>query len=253
MKFKSLSVVEYAKCARRGQLDLRSSAVFAVFLAVSALIIPEKVFAVSMQKADGSGMPLSRPANAGTLEKNLVDPPSTLAGKKMTISQVMQAAYAAGFQNEDQLVAATSIAISESGLWSAARNWHPERGYRPATDLITVKGPSIAWSNGRQMHSDRGLWQIATFWYPQYSDAVADSPKMSAVFAYELSLGGANFTYWDSYAGQRAQIHYDKPHEGWPAIRPLVKRFLLYVRSMPEILGPETSVQQDTAEPSGIN
>ena len=183
----------------------------------------------------------------------MVDPPSTLAGKKISILQVMQAAYAAGFQSEDQLVAATAIAISESGLWSAARNWHPEQGYRPAADLITVKGPSIVWSIGRQMHSDRGLWQITSFWYPQYSDEVVDNPKMAAVFAYDLSQGGTNFYFWDSYLDQLAQIHYDQPFDGWPAIRPLVKRFLLKAQPIPQALEPETSIQQGNPEPLGVN
>lgn len=243
MKVKSLPVIKYAKCAHRMQYGLRSFAVFAIFLVASSLIIPGKTFAVSNETADGTGTPPNKRSDVDTGGKNLIDPPSTLTGKKMRISQVMQVAYAAGFQNEDQLVAATAIAISESGLWSAARNWHPEKGYRPATDHITVKGPPIAWSSGRQMHSDRGLWQIASFWYPQYSDAVADSPQMAAVFAYELSKSGADFTYWDSYLGQRAQLHFDSSYDGWPAVRPLVKRFLLSVQPMPEALESETSVQ----------
>lgn len=236
MKFKCVSVIKHAKCAHRKQYGPWGSGIFAIFLVLSSLIIPEKALA----------------DDAITLGNNLVDPPSTLSGKKLSILHVMQVAYAAGFQSEEQLVAATAIAIGESGLWSAARNWHPDRGYRPATDLITVKGPSIAWSNGRQMHSDRGIWQIASFWYPQYSDAVADSPQMAAVFVFELSQGGANFTYWDSYVGQRAQKHYDQPFDGWPAIRPLAKRFLLKAEPIPQALESETSTRQGNAEPSGV-
>jgi hypothetical protein len=253
MKVKRLLVINYAKCFQRRQYDLFSSAVLAVFLVAGPLIIPGKTFAESGKKVGGPETPLSRQNDVDTGGKNLIDPPSTLTGKKMRISQVMQIAYAAGFQNEDQLVAATAIAISESGLWSAARNWHPEKGYRPATDQITVEGPSIAWSNGRQMHSDRGLWQIASYWYPQYSDTVADNPQMSAVFAYELSQAGANFSYWDSYLGQRAQLHYDKSYDGWPALRPLVKRFILNVQPLPKPLESENSIEQGIDEPTGIN
>lgn len=253
VKVKILSVIKYAKHVQRRQYGLWSSAVFAVFLVVGSLIIPGKTFADSKEEVGGAGTPSSKRSHVDTGGKNLIDPPSTLTGKKIRISQVMQVAYAAGFHNEDHLLAATAIAISESGLWSAARNWHPEKGYRPATDHITVKGPPIAWSSGRQMHSDRGLWQIASFWYPQYSDAVADSPQMSAVFVYELSQGGANFSYWDSYLGQRAQMHYDTSYDGWPALRPLVKRFLLNVQPVPKALESENSIQQGTVEPTGIN
>lgn len=256
MKFKSMSVIEYTKCEQRKQhglgLSLRGVRISAIFLVMASLIIPGKALANSVEKGGGTEIQPSKPREEVDLRKNLVDPPSTLSGKKLSILHVMQISYAAGFQSEEQLVAATAVAISESGLWTAARNWHPEKGYRPATDIITVKGPSIAWSNGQQMHSDRGLWQIASFWYPQYSDAVADNPKMAAIFAYELSGGGTNFIYWDSYAGQRAQIHFDQPFDGWPAVRPLVKRFLLKAQSAPQALAPEASVQQNSAKPFGV-
>ena len=241
----------YAKCALRMPYGRRSVGIIAVLLVASSLLIPAKALAVSQEKVGGAESPLSKPDDAVTLMEGMVDPPSTLAGKKISILQVMQAAYAAGLQSEDQLVSATAIAISESGLWSAARNWHPERGYRPATDLIAVNGPPTVWSNGRQMHSDRGLWQITSYWYPQYSDAVADNPQMAAIFVYELSQGGTNFTYWDSYAGQRAQMHFDQPFDGWPAVRPLVKRFLLRAQPMPQDLESGTLIQQGSAEPLG--
>jgi hypothetical protein len=255
VKLKCVPVIEHAKCVQRKQyglgLSLRGVRISAVFLLMTSLIIPEKVLAISVEKGGGTEIIFGKPREEIDLRKNLVDPPSTLSGKKLSILQVMQISYAAGFQSEEQLVAATAIAISESGLWSAARNWHPEQGNRPATDLITVKGPSIAWSNGQQMHSDRGIWQIASFWYPQYSDAVADNPKMAAIFAYELSESGTNFTYWDSYLGQRAQIHFDRPFDGWPAVRPLVKRFLLKAQPLPPALEYETSIKQGSAEPFG--
>jgi hypothetical protein len=168
--------------------------------------------------------------------KKLVDPPSTLDGDRLVVSQVIQYAYAAGFQSEDQLVAATAIAISESGLFSAARNWHPEKGFRPVSDVITVKGPKNVWSNGGQMHSDRGIWQIASHWFPEYSDVVADSPQISAIIAFNLSKGGIDFEGWDSYKNHNAQKLFDRPYDGWPAVRPIVKRFLLRVRPPPQPL-----------------
>ena len=255
-KFKCVPVIEHARCLQRKQHGLRWClrwvGIFAIFLVMAPLIASGKALATSEGKVDGTETQLGRPHEVIDSGKNLFDPPSTLSGKRLSILYVMQIAYAAGFQSEEQLITATAVAISESGLWSAARNWHPEKGYRPATDLITVKGPSIVWSNGRQMHSDRGIWQVASFWYPQYSDAVTDNPKMSAIFAYELSEGGTNFTYWNSYMGQRAQKLFDQPFDGWPALRPLVKRFLLRAQPAPQALAPEASVQQDSAEPFGV-
>ena len=256
MKLKCVPVIKHAKFVQQKQYGLgslwRCIRISAIFLIMTSPIIPEKALAISIEKGSRIKILRGKPHEGINLRKNLVDPPSTLTGRKLSILHVMQISYAAGFQSEEQLVAATAIAISESGLWSAARNWHPEQGYRPAADPITVEGPSIAWSNGQQIHSDRGIWQFASFWHPQYSDAVVDDPKIAAILAYELSEGGTNFTLWESYSNQSAQVLFDQPFDGWPALRPLVKRFLLKVRPLPQTLEPETSVQQGSAQPLGI-
>jgi hypothetical protein len=154
------------------------------------------------------------------------DPPSILAGRQLRVVQVMQIAFDAGFNDEDKLTAVTSVAMAESELFTHARNWHPEKGYRPANQLITVKGPPRVWHNGGQMHSDRGLWQIASYWHSYYPDPIVDDPVQSARIAFVLSAGGTDFTAWTSFINGRAQKHFDRRHNGWPAVRPLVRRFL---------------------------
>jgi hypothetical protein len=154
------------------------------------------------------------------------DPPSTLAGRQLRVVQVMQIAFDAGFNDEEKLTAVTSVALAESELYTHARNWHPEKGYRPANQLITVKGPSRVWLKGGQMHSDRGLWQIASYWHSYYPDPIVDDPVQAARIAYVLSGSGTDFTAWTSFINGRAQKHFDRPHNGWPAVRPLVRRFL---------------------------
>jgi hypothetical protein len=156
----------------------------------------------------------------------LNDPQSTLEGPRYEIPMVIRAAYEAGFQTEEQLVTAVAIAISESGLYSKARNWHPEKGFRPSTDVITVKGPAEVWKNGGQMHSDRGIWQIASIWYPEYSDVVADDLRLSSIVAFNISNSGGDFRYWDSFANSNAQKLFDQAYDGWPPLRPIVKQFL---------------------------
>lgn len=163
------------------------------------------------------------------------DPPSIFAGRKLRIVKVMQVAYDAGFVTEEQLTNITSIAIAESELYTQARNWHPERGYRSADDVITVRGPESVWKDGRQMHSDRGIWQIASFWYAFYPDSVVDNPEQAARIAYRLSGGGTDFTPWTSYVHNRAQKHNDKRHHGWQAVRPLVRRFLKKVEANQQV------------------
>jgi hypothetical protein len=159
------------------------------------------------------------------------DPPSTFAGTHLTVTDAMRAAYDAGFHTESQLLAVVAIGIAESSLWSAARNWHPEYGYRPASDVIGVQGPASAWNprHSQQLQSDRGAWQISSHWWPQYADAQTDDVDAAARIVYTITNHGSDFTPWDTYASGAAQIHYDASVDGWPAIRPLVSQFLASV------------------------
>jgi LysM repeat protein len=163
------------------------------------------------------------------------DPRSTHTGDRLSVEQVIQLSYDAGLRSEEALVSATSIAIAESSLWTQTRNWHPEYGYRDAAEQIGVEGPSGAWnaSHTRQLHSDRGLWQISSHWWGQYSDAQADDPAEAARIVATLSDGGRDFHLWDTFAHGSAQRLWELPYDGWPAVRPLVARFLENVEPQP--------------------
>ena len=154
------------------------------------------------------------------------DPPSTFAGRQLAVEDVVKIAYDAGFREEEQLLAAVAMAMAESSLWSAARNWKPERGYRPESDEITVMGPPEAWLDRRQMHSDRGLWQISSWSWSHFGDVVTDDPRASAVVVFYISSGGTDFSAWDSFKSGDAISHFDAPFRGWPALRPIVQAFL---------------------------
>jgi len=157
---------------------------------------------------------------------NVPDPPSTLAGTELTLDEVMAASFGAGFCTEGQLLAIVSIAIAESSLFSEARNWKPENGLRPATDEIGVQGPPEVWIDGRQMHSDRGIWQISSLTWPGITDAVADDPRAAAAAIFELSVQGTDFSPWDSFVRGTAQLYYDRHYDGYPPLRPIVQAFL---------------------------
>ena len=133
------------------------------------------------------------------------DPPSTKAGDRLSVEEVIEVAYSAGFRSAAQLLSATSLAITESSLLSKIRNWQPQYGYRPAGDRIGVQGPSAAWNGSQQLHSDRGLWQISSRWWPQYSDAQVDDPDQAARIVWTLSNSGTNFSRWDSFESGLAQ------------------------------------------------
>lgn len=139
----------------------------------------------------------------------------------------MQAAYQAGFHAEGQLLAVTSIAIAESSLRPRARNWHPEYGFRPRRDVLGVAGGAeVRSAEGRQLHSDRGIWQISSHSWPQYTDAQCDNARTAARLAFSISESGSNFLPWDTYKDGDAQDHYDRRVDGWPPVRPLVREFL---------------------------
>jgi Lysozyme like domain len=157
--------------------------------------------------------PLPTPPGSGTTQSKMYS--------------AMDAAYRAGFRGEAQLLATTSIAISESSLRPKARNWHPEYGYRPITDVLGVAGsPEVLSADGRQLHSDRGMWQISSRSWPQYTDAQCDAPLRAARVTFAISEGGRDFSPWDPYKAGTAQRHYDHAIDGWPAVRPVVRAFL---------------------------
>ncbi len=129
------------------------------------------------------------------------DPPSTYAGTHLTPRQAMEYEYAAGFHTQQQLVTVTAIGMAESGLVTGTRNWHPEFGYRPASDVIGVQGPASVWNGNRQMHSDRGVWQISSHFWPQYTDAQTDDPASAAKLMWAISNHGTDFSPWNTFTG----------------------------------------------------
>lgn len=147
---------------------------------------------------------------------------------KLTVAGVLPYAYAAGFRTETQLATAASIAIAESSLNTHARKWHPEYGYRPRSALIGVQGPASVWNSThtQQLHSDRGLWQISSRAWPNYSDAQTDDPTRAAALAWTLSKHGANFSPWHVYTAGLSQRHLNAAVNGFPAVLPIVRTFL---------------------------
>lgn len=157
------------------------------------------------------------------------EPPPTYGGRQLSIVEAMEAGYDGGFRSEEQLLTVTSIAIAESSLYSGLRNWHPELGGGAA---------------------DRGLFQINSFYWPQYSDATVDDPAQAARVTYEISSGGTDFVPWHTFTSGEAQKHFDSAYNGWPAVRPHVQYFLAARNGAPAP-APPTAVTAASAAPSG--
>jgi hypothetical protein len=151
---------------------------------------------------------------------------STYDGRQLSVSETIEILYRAGFRTEAQLMTATSIAIAESSLYSRARRWHPEYGYRPAGTPLGAKGPSTVRDGDRQLHSDRGIFQISSRSWPDHADAATDDPAQAARLTLRISEEGTDFSPWDTYNSGNARLHWDASYDGWPAVRPLVRQFL---------------------------
>jgi len=128
-------------------------------------------------------------------------PPSTYTGPVLTVDQALQYAYDAGFRTVSDLQAVVGIGQAESSLVTRTRRWHPEYGCRPTSDAIGVVGPASVWNTAhtQQMQSDRGVWQISTHFWPQFTDAQTDNPESAARAVWEISSHGADFGQWDTY------------------------------------------------------
>ena len=107
---------------------------------------------------------------------------SGFAGRHLKVWQALAVCAAAGFRGP-ALTTAVAVAWAESGLWTGA--WHTNYP-------------------GEQTEStDRGLWQINDRFHPNCTDEEAYNPYKASKYAYQLSLGGEDFTPWMAYGGSR--------------------------------------------------
>ena len=93
----------------------------------------------------------------------------------LTDLQIAQVAHDAGFTGSG-LVTAVAVALAESGGQSAATN-------------------TVGNSHG----TDRGLWQINSYYHPEVSDAQAFAPQQCANAAFRISDGGRNWRPWSTF------------------------------------------------------
>jgi hypothetical protein len=134
-------------------------------------------------------------------------PASTYQGPTLTVNQTLKYAYDAGFRSVNQLQLIVGIGKAESSLVTQTRNWHPEYGCRPASNVIGTQGPASAWngSHTQQINSDRGVWQISSHFWPQYTDAQTDDPAQAARAMFTISKSGSDFGPWDTFVSGSAQ------------------------------------------------
>ncbi|GAA4110903.1 hypothetical protein GCM10022284_61220 [Streptomyces hundungensis] len=95
-----------------------------------------------------------------------------------------QVGYTAGFRG-DALVTAVAVALAESSCNPSATNVQ----------------------NNTPPSTDRGLWQINSYWHREIDDNCAFDPQCNANAAYAISSGGTDWGAWSTY-NQRAHLRH---------------------------------------------
>lgn len=129
---------------------------------------------------------------------------------QLSVLEVAAIANAAGFACSETLLSAVAIAVAESALYPDAVLPRPDLGIRP---------------DGSE-HMDRGLWQISSYFWPEFSDAQVFDPRGAADAAFLISRQGTDFSPWDTtWRLGIPQRHFDASYNGWPALRPIIEDY----------------------------
>lgn len=101
-----------------------------------------------------------------------------LAGRQVSIGLALALCYKVGFRKAD-LTIAVALMTAESGRYTAA--WH---------DNVDSEGVVVS--------TDRGLFQVNSYWHRDLSDAEAYCAIPNAAYAFDMS-GGKNFGAWAAF------------------------------------------------------
>lgn len=113
----------------------------------------------------------------------------------MTVDQCLKYGWDAGFHTPTDLQILCAISMAESSMDSGGcRNWHPEYGVRPTSDVMLVFPPG-----GARLHADRGPWQISSHFYPQYTDSQCDTPAVAAQVVKLIKDNRGGWSQWNTF------------------------------------------------------
>lgn len=127
-------------------------------------------------------------APPGEETSNATSAQGTYAGERLSPTRVGQLARDAGVPCGEKLVLAVAVAWGESEGYTRAEHWNPD---------------SV----------DRGLWQINSRWWPQYSHCVWE-PTCNARAMAEISNYGSSWSHWLAYTNGRYQQFMAQGREG---------------------------------------
>lgn len=102
-----------------------------------------------------------------------------LEGHQFFPREVASFAFDAGFRLR-RLVMAVTIALAESAGYKHARHMYFN-------------------AEGQIVYTDRGMWQLHSFWHAEVSDECAYDPACAAKEVYRITDGGRKWGQWSSF------------------------------------------------------
>lgn len=102
-----------------------------------------------------------------------------LEGHQLFPREIAAFAYDAGFRL-NRLVMAVTIALAESN------------GYRHARHVYVDKNDEI-------IYTDRGIWQLHSYWHSEVNNKCAYDPACAAKQIYRITDGGRKWGQWASF------------------------------------------------------
>ena len=135
--------------------------------------------------------------------------------------EIAEYATAAGFA-PSQVATAVAIALAESGGKTDARN---TAGNHP---------PS----------TDRGLWQINSYYHPEVTDTQAYLPAANAAAAYRISGEGADFTPWVTYTSGAYHLFMARANIAAASVQKRIRIGRLLRLTDPHMVGVDVAIVQ---------
>lgn len=108
--------------------------------------------------------------------------------------EIASFAFDAGFRLR-KLVMAVTIALAESDGYGHARHLY-----------VNAEGQTVA--------TDRGMWQLHSFWHKEVSDECAYDPACAAKQVYRITKGGIEWGQWASYESKIYKNYKQKAIKG---------------------------------------
>lgn len=113
------------------------------------------------------------------MDKKIVKHYGKLEGHQYFPREIASFAFDAGFRL-NRLIMAVTIALAESAGYAHARHMY----FNAAGEIV---------------YTDRGMWQLHSYWHREVTDECAYNPSCAAKEVYRITNGGREWGQWASF------------------------------------------------------